>query len=134
MNSKYDKLTKELSNKSLGTEFENEFCEILWNKGYWVHKFVANSAGQPADIIAVKNGIAVLIDCKVCADDTFKMSRIESNQHTAMQHWIDCGNIEVGFAFKTNMGIFLVPYNELKMWHKKSITVDEIKTIGKQIQ
>ena len=52
-----------MSNKKIGNGFETEFCEKLFQNGYWVHNIAQNAAGQPADVIAVRNGVAFLIDC-----------------------------------------------------------------------
>lgn len=60
-----------MSNKKLGNDFESEFCKILSEHGYWCHNMAQNAAGQPADVIAVKDTIAYLIDCKVCSNDKF---------------------------------------------------------------
>lgn len=79
-------------NKKIGNSFEQQLCELLFEKGYWTHNLAQNQAGQPADIIAVKNGRAYLIDCKDCVNDNFPFSRIEPNQHTAMRLWKECGN------------------------------------------
>ena len=53
-----------MSNKKIGNGFEAEFCEKLFQNGYWVHNLAQNAAGQPADVIAVRNGVAFLIDSK----------------------------------------------------------------------
>ena len=53
------------SNRKTGTTFESELCEILSQNGFWAHNLAQNSAGQPADVIAVRNKTAYLIDCKV---------------------------------------------------------------------
>ena len=63
------------SNKQAGNAFERSFCEMLFSKGFWVHNFAQNRDGQPADVIAVRNGIAYLIDCKVCSGES-KIIRI----------------------------------------------------------
>lgn len=89
-----------MSNKKLGNDFEAQFCEILFEKGYWTHNLAQNQVGQPADVIAVRNGKAYLIDCKVCINDTFPFSRIESNQHTAMTLWKQSGNDYGWFALR----------------------------------
>ena len=44
-----------ISNKKLGNSFEEEFAELLYEHGFWVHLLQQNAAGQPADIIATKN-------------------------------------------------------------------------------
>ena len=103
-----------MNNKKLGTEFEREMVKILSENGYWVH-FISpdNSGAQPFDIIAVKNGIALVADCKTCEDHIFRISRLEWNQMLAFQKWIDCGNgIPVIFV-KHNEKIYMVDYDRL---------------------
>lgn len=92
------------SNKKKGTTFEEEFAEFLSAHGFWVHLLTQNAAGQPADIIAAKNGKTLLIDCKVCEKDLFRLDRIEDNQWTAMSLWRSCGNGDGWFALKTSDG------------------------------
>lgn len=64
------------SNRKTGTTFESELCEILSQNGFWAHNLAQNSAGQPADVIAVRNKTAYLIDCKVCSRNKYSLSRI----------------------------------------------------------
>lgn len=100
------------TNKKIGNDFETEFCELLFNKGFWCHNMAQNSAGQPADVIAVRNGKAYLIDCKVCINDTFPFSRIESNQHTAMTLWRESGNDYGWFALQlSNKDIYMIDHD-----------------------
>ena len=89
------------SNISAGTAFEREFCELLSDQGFWVHRISQNAAGQqPADVIAVYCGIAYLIDCKVCSNDRFQFSRMEENQRSAMDKWIGCKGTQPVFALR----------------------------------
>ena len=106
-------------NKKLGNDFEQELCEILADSGYWVHNFANRKNGQPADIIAVKNGGAYLIDAKVCSYEVFPFKRIEENQHLSMDMWIECGNIEPYFALKCRNEIYMVEYRTIKDLQKK---------------
>ena len=77
-----------MSNKTIGNKFEEEFCEMMFKHGFWAHNMAQKSAGQPADVIAVKNEKAYLIDCKVCTTTKgFALSRIEDNQENAMMLW-----------------------------------------------
>ena len=107
-----------ISNKKLGNSFEEEFAELLYEHGFWVHLLQQNSAGQPADIIATKNKTPLLIDCKQCTNNRFPLSRIEDNQHSAMDLWRDRGNGEPWFALKVHGVdtdrdyIFMIPVNE----------------------
>ncbi len=97
-----------MSNKKMGNQFEAELCEILAKEGFWCHNLAQNSAGQPADVIAVKDGKAYLIDCKVCSQGKFLYSRIEENQDLSMELWHDCGNGYGWFALKFDTGTYMV--------------------------
>lgn len=77
--------------KKLGNKCEQEFIKVLTQKGYWVHLFSYNTAGQPCDIICIKNNIPYLIDVKHCDNDVFYFSRIESNQHNCFLYASQCG-------------------------------------------
>lgn len=111
-----------MSNKKLGNDFETEFCEILFEKGFWVHNLAQNSAGQPADVIAVRNGKAYLIDCKVCTNNEFPLSRIEENQTLSMELWSDSGNGMGWFALKIEGEIVMMNQWVLKaLSHEKSV-------------
>lgn len=57
------------TNRKIGNSFETEFCELLFQHGFWCHNMAQNAAGQPADVIAVKGKTAYLIDCKVCSNN-----------------------------------------------------------------
>ena len=122
-----------MSNKSDGNAFERELCKLLAENGYWAHNMIASAAGQPADIIAVKEQMAYLIDCKVCANDVFEFSRIESNQHTAMSFWESKGNGTGWFALKFADGsVWMYPYVYIKALHygKKHIDKESVRKDG----
>ena len=90
------------TNLAAGSQFEREFCQLLANHGFWVHRIVQNIGGQqPADIIAVKGRYHALIDCKVVSTiKGFAFERVEDNQRLAMDVFKQKGN-EVGwFALK----------------------------------
>lgn len=103
-----------MTNKKLGNDFESAFCEILFEKGFWCHNLAQNQAGQPADVIAVRDGNAYLIDCKVCSRGRFTFSRIEENQRTAMEAWKESGNGVGWFALLCADHIFMVDFDTLK--------------------
>ena len=103
-----------MSNKSLGNSFESEFCELLFENGFWCHNLAQNSSGQPADVIAVKDGEAFLIDCKVCSRGSFALSRIEENQELSMELWHECGNGVGWFALKFDEGIYMVTHDDMR--------------------
>lgn len=100
-------------NRKIGNDFETVFCEILSDCGFWVHNFALKKSGQPADVIAVKNGSAILIDCKVCENDNFQLSRIEENQKLSMDLWLKCCNGQGWFALKTSKGIYMITLSDL---------------------
>ena len=101
-------------NKTIGNQFEEELCRLLAEHGWWAHNMAQNQTGQPADVIAVKNGIPVLIDCKDCANNIFTLSRIEANQEGAMTRWEATGNEHCYFAMRLNTGqIYMVHFDEL---------------------
>ena len=79
-------------NKTMGNHFEEELCELLAEQGFWAHNLAQNQVGQPADVLAVRDNIAILIDCKVCSNNRFPLSRIEPNQEAAMTMWEAQGN------------------------------------------
>ena len=89
-----------VSHRKAGNLFEREFCRLLADKGFWAHNLAQNSAGQPFDILAARNGKCYAIDCKVCEHDIFKLSRIEENQALAMTLWRKTGNGEGWFALQ----------------------------------
>ena len=100
-----------MSNRAKGNKFEKELCDILSKHGFWVHNFAQNKAGQPADIIAVREGRAFLIDCKDCDKEYFPFSRVEDNQRLAMKHWFRWGNGRTYFALKLPDGtIYMISY------------------------
>ena len=120
-------------NKKLGNDFEQELCEILADAGYWVHNFASRKNGQPADIIAVKNGKAYLIDAKVCMYEVFPFRRIEDNQHLSMDMWIECGNVTPYFALKARNEIYMVSYEfikELSKQGKKQLNLEDMNKYG----
>lgn len=115
-----------MSNKKLGNSFETDFCQLLYQHGFWVHNFVQSKDGQPADVIAVKKGKAYLIDCKVCSNNYFNLGRMEENQINAMTLWEDVGNGNGLFAIR------LAVDNSILMLTKKECLslLKEQKQIG----
>lgn len=104
-----------MNNKKLGNNFESAFCEILFEKGFWTHNIAQNQDGQPADVIAARNGKTYLIDCKVCSNRGFALSRLEENQDSSMRLWRSCGNSVGWFAM-------LLPGNRIYMVSHEFIT------------
>lgn len=103
-----------MTNKKTGNDFETEFCEILADNGFWAHNMTQNQAGQPADVIAVRNRAAYLIDCKVCSSTKgFALTRIEDNQELAMRLWEEKGNGTGWFAILMNDKIYIAALGTL---------------------
>ena len=123
-------------NKKLGNKFEKELSEILYNAGYWVHLLNQNKNGQPADIIAVKNKKAYLIDAKVCSLEKFAFKRVEENQRLSMQMFIECGNTTPYFALKARNEIYMLSYKtirDLMKQGKKQLDFAEINKYGTRL-
>lgn len=117
-----------MNNKRAGTRLERAFCQQLAKDGFWV--YFTNGNKQPADIIAVRNEKAYLIDAKDCKSDRFVLSRIEDNQHMAMRVWELCGNNQGLFALNTSKGIYMLTYGMvqvLEMADIKSINMASIE-------
>lgn len=108
------------SNKKLGSDFEQEVCQLLAEQGYWVHNFANRANGQPVDIIAARMGRAMIIDAKVCSSGYFDVSRLEENQELAMRKWFACKNFDA-FLF------FLLPDGSIhSLWIKNNFALDEL--------
>ena len=125
-----------MNNKKLGNDFEQELCEIFADAGYWVHLLNQNKNGQPADIIAVKNGEAYLMDAKVCSYEVFPFRRIEDNQQLAMDMWLECNNIEPYFALKVRNEVYMVGYTTIKdlmRKGKKQLNLEDMNKYGTRI-
>lgn len=124
-------------NKKLGNDFELELSEKLSEYGFWCHMLNANKAGQPADIIAVRNKTAYLIDAKVCSSKGFALSRVEENQELAMGLWNDRGNGQGWFALKVPTGeIYMMPHICIQAYRRtqSSLSFSEIHTLGKPLE
>lgn len=121
-----------MNNKTLGNSFETELCEKLSNYGFWVHLLNANKSGQPADIMAVRNGKAHLIDAKVCTNGRFVLSRVEENQELAMSLWNECGNGIGWFAMKADDQIYMVCFYVIQVYKDKkhSLSKQDIQELG----
>ena len=124
------------SNKKLGNDFEQELCEKLSENGFWVHNLAMNKAGQPADVIAVKNKKAYLIDAKVCSSRGFALSRVEDNQELSMNLWNERGNGQAWFALRVPTGeIYMIPHICILAFKRTQsyLSFDEIHEMGKPL-
>ena len=125
-----------MNNKTIGNNFEQELCEKLSEYGFWTHNLAMNKAGQPADIIAVKDKKAYLIDAKVCSNRGFALSRVEENQDLAMTLWNERGNGQGWFALQVPTGeIYMIPHFCIKayMGRQASLSFSEIHELGKSL-
>lgn len=114
-----------MNNKQLGTEWEQDFCDMLAGQGYWVHFMSPDNRGaQPFDVIAVKAGEAYAYDCKTCAANWFSMDRLEDNQVMAFEKWIRCGNTNPNIAVLHKNKIYLIPYSHLKAFGRVRLNDD----------
>ena len=110
-------MKKSMENRTVGIRFEQEMCNYLSKKGWWAHDMTQSASGQPADIICAKGNVAILIDCKVCANNRFPFSRVEPNQESAMKLWMDKGNTYVYFALKLNDdSVYMMSYIRYNMF------------------
>ena len=125
-----------MNNKTIGNNFEQELCEKLSEFGFWVHSLAMNKAGQPADIIAVKDKKAYLIDAKVCSSRGFALSRVEENQELAMTLWNERGNGQGWFALQVPTGeIYMIPHFCIQAYkgRQASLSFNEIHELGKPL-
>ena len=121
------------SNRAVGNAFEQELCDLLFDKGFWAHNLKQDNSGQPADVIAVRNSIAYLIDCKECSAKGFDLRRIEDNQVTAMALWNECGNGQGWFAIKMHERIYMMPYVTMIAYkiRQSTLSFEEIFAIAR---
>ena len=109
------KCLSNMNNKKLGTEFEREVVMLLSQKGYWVHFITPDSRGsQPFDIIASKDNIHIVADCKTSAKKWFTISRLEENQIMAFELWFKKGNRYAFVIIKYEDKVYQIPYRMLK--------------------
>lgn len=99
------------NNKKLGSDFEAKFGATLAANGFWVRLLAPSASGQPADLIAVKNNVAHLIDCKVCSTGKFALSRVEENQSLSMAAWNSAGNDYAWFALDLGGSVYLLSFD-----------------------
>ena len=117
-----------MNNKTIGNNFENNLSLILSDLGYWVSLFTpkSHSNSQPADMIAVRDDVALLIDAKTLnrKNGLFPINRIEINQILAAKKFINCGNSWYNFAILWNDTIYMIPFETIN-FNEKSIDMKE---------
>lgn len=114
-----------MNNKQRGTAFEKEFCGLLKSRGFWVHFMSPSASGaQPCDIIACRNNIPYLFDCKTCEKDTFHISRLEDNQLLAFQRFDKTGNDLAFVAVKHDKKVYLIQFFKLLKLQNVKLTAE----------
>ena len=113
-----------MNNKRIGTAFENKVCKMLQADGWWVHFIEPKQSGaQPFDIVAVRNGRAIAIDCKTCVNKRFSIDRLEDNQIMAFEKWMSCGNDVPYVIVEHEDDVYVIPYSYLK--NHKSVKLED---------
>lgn len=117
-----------MNNKKIGDNFEHNLALILASKGYWVSPFPKKdySNSQPADLIAIKDDIGMLLECKNLTNKNgiFPLSRIEENQMGAYIRFSQCGNSWYNLAVLWNDTIYIVSFADID-FSQKSIDFKE---------
>jgi len=93
-------------------ECEKMVCDKLRWDGFWVYHCQRGTHGEQAmDVIAMRNGVAYLIEVKHCESDSFPLSRVEYNQERTYDRWVQCGGTHVYFAlyFERHKQLLFVP-------------------------
>lgn len=109
-----------MNNKTIGNQFEKEYAEILSKQGFWV-TFITpktTNGSQPCDLIAIKDNIAFLIDCKTSESKSFPLKRIEQNQREAFKKYQYCGNMNYYLAIKHENKIYKIDMAEIDFKQK----------------
>lgn len=122
------------NNRKIGNAFERDFCQILFENGWWAYNCPMHSSGQPADIIAMKQHKMILADCKLCTRQGFSFFRVEDNQKSAMTMFEDRCHGEALFVFKLpDDTIYIYPWCAIECLSNQGvrfISVDYIREHG----
>ena len=114
-----------MNNKRLGTAFEKRVCDMLNRDGWWVHFIEPKQNGaQPFDIIAVKRGRSIAMDCKTSSSNRFSIKRLEDNQVLAFEKWLSCGNSEPCVVVRYKEDVYMIPYLYLKQ--KEVVSLEDM--------
>lgn len=123
-----------MSNRQKGNELERIVADILAKKGYWVHNFNLGRAGQPVDLIAVKNCEAKIIEVKDCSKEFFEPHRIEDNQYLSIGKWWSCNwNKNAYFAIRINEQIYIVDAEKIIETERRLTEID-LNIMGVKIE
>ena len=90
------------------------------------------TGSQPADIVAIKNNIATLIECKNLDNKSgkFPLSRIESNQWLAYKKLKECHNSNMVLSILWDNKIYFVNFDLLQFFNKSI----DLKTLEPNIK
>lgn len=122
-----------MNNKRIGQEFEKKVCAFLQQAGYWVHFITPDVRGaQPFDILAVKDGKALAIECKTLSVNKkfFSMSRLEDNQIMAFNKWIENGNETPQIWVLHGDIIKVIKYQTIGIEGKENVKINMADTLS----
>lgn len=125
------------SNKKIGNKLEDDVCKVFGQFQWWCTNLAQGRTGQPADIIATRNGNAVLLDAKHCQSRYFDTRRMEPNQVYSMTRWLETYNGYCGFVleFSAYPGTYwVVPFVYLHSRFPHRVTVDEVMEHGELLE
>lgn len=114
-------------NAKLGSDFENEFAEILNNNGYFSHVVARSKSGsQPFDVFSCKGNTPKVFDCKTLNNTSglFPIKRVEENQILAWKKYEECGNTDFNLAIKWDNKIYIIPFWTIN-FNKSSLDLKE---------
>ena len=86
------------------------------------------SGSQPCDVIAIRDNVATLIECKNLENKTgvFNLNRLEANQWLAYKRLKETHNSNMIIAIKWNNKIWFINFDLLQFFNK-SIDLKKIK-------
>lgn len=95
-------------------QLENYTVKLLGENGWWALRIPRNPSGaQPFDIIAVKGGKVLALDCKACSEPKFPIKRVEDNQWTAFAMMSKRTDAVVGIVAEHKEVLYFISYAEL---------------------
>lgn len=121
--------------KKIGNICEKNALEFLKERGWWCHLFASTTSGQPCDVVAIRNNVAMLVDIKHCNQDTFSFARVESNQESCFAYAEIKGNTHTGFViyFEKQKDFYFLSYKDfvyLKKQGRNSVKFTELPKWG----
>lgn len=122
-----------MKNHEIGKITEFKAAEFFSNHGYWVYQCPKTQAGQPADLIVVKDNKATLVEVKHCKSDRFSLSRIEPNQLTTYKFFKSKGNTSHKILIVFKSGVCLLDFKYIyirKKLDEKSLDFYDAQELG----